>query len=105
MATNDKTDALFTEYKRGQYPQLEDGIRRYIQDELQRIEISLQSAASTTVQVVDKPPQTPLKGHIRFAVSPWDPLGPVIAAWLSTMAITGAKSRLFRINYNVWINT
>lgn len=75
MATNDKTDALFTEYKRGQYPQLEDGIRRYIQDELQRIEISLQSAASTTVQVVDKPPQNPLKGHIRFAVSPWDPLG------------------------------
>ncbi|MBN38590.1 MAG: hypothetical protein CMI29_09020 [Opitutae bacterium] len=74
MATNEKTDALFTEYKRGQYPQIEEGIRRYIQDELQRIEISLQSAASTAVQVVDKPPQNPLKGHIRFAVSPWDPL-------------------------------
>ena len=47
MALNDKTDQLVTKYVRRQFPELEDGIRRYIQDELQRIEQSISTLAST----------------------------------------------------------
>ena len=75
MALNDKTDQLVTKYVRRQFPELEDGIRRYIQDELQRIEQSISTLASASIQVVDAAPDNPVKGMVRYAVTGWDPLG------------------------------
>ena len=46
MALNDKADQLVSVYVRRQYPELEDGIGRYIQDELQRIEQSINTRFS-----------------------------------------------------------
>lgn len=75
MALNDKTDQLVTKYVRRQFPELEEGIRRYIQDELQRIEQSISTLASASIQVADAAPDNPVKGMVRYAVTGWDPLG------------------------------
>ena len=75
MAINDKTNVVIQGYTRTQFPLIEDGIRRYIQDELQRIEKSINSLANAAPQVAETPPQNPIKGMVRYAVSPWNPLG------------------------------
>lgn len=75
MALSDKTNVVVQAYTRTQFPILQEGIRRYIQDELQRIETSLRTVAQASVQVLDNPPENPVKGMVRYAVSPWDPLG------------------------------
>ena len=73
MALNDKTNMLVQPYVRTQYPILDDGIKRYIQDELQRIEGSIRSLALAAIQVTEDPPEQPVKGMVRYAVSPWNP--------------------------------
>ena len=75
MAVSDKTDLLVSKYVRRQYPQLEEGVRRYIQSELQRIEQSISTVADAAIQVTDTPPDNPVKGMVRYNISPWDPLG------------------------------
>ena len=75
MAVSDKTDLLVSKYVRRQYPQLEEGVRRYIQNELQRIEQSIATVADAAIQVADTPPDNPVKGMVRYNISPWDPLG------------------------------
>jgi len=75
MALDDRSDQVVTKYVRRQFPELEDGIRRYIQDELQRIEQSVSTIASASIQVADQAPENPVKGMVRYAVSGWDPLG------------------------------
>ena len=75
MALNDKTNILIQQYARTQFPVLEDGIRVYIQDELQRIETAIRSLTEAAIQVTESEPETPIKGMVRYAVSPWDPLG------------------------------
>jgi hypothetical protein len=75
MAVNDKTDMVVQGYSRNQFPVLEEGLRRYFQDELQRIEIAITSLIQAATQVTETEPEAPVKGMIRFAVSPWDPLG------------------------------
>lgn len=75
MAVSDKTDLVVTKYVRRQYPELEEGVRRYTQDELQRIEQSILTLAEAAIQVTDKTPDNPVKGMVRFNISPWDPLG------------------------------
>lgn len=75
MAINNKTDTVATPYTRAQYPVFEEGVRRYIQEELQRIENSLRSSNEAMIQVADKAPENPLRGMVRYAISPWDPLG------------------------------
>jgi len=75
MALSDKTNVVVQTYTRTQFPVLEEGIRRYIQDELQRIETSLKTVTQASIQVLDNPPENPIKGMVRYAVSPWDPLG------------------------------
>ena len=74
MALSDKVNLLVQKYIRRQFPELEDGIRRYITDELQRIEVATSSLANASIQVTDAPPNNPVKGMVRYAVSPWDPL-------------------------------
>ena len=75
MSLSDKTNLLVQNYVRRQYPEFEAGIRRFIADELQRIELSTTSLANASIQVADNPPANPVKGMVRYAVSPWDPLG------------------------------
>ena len=79
MALSDKTNLLVQPYVRTQYPVLEEGIKRYIQDELQRIETSLRSLSQAAIQVTEDPPQDPVKGMIRYAVAPWNPTGTTTA--------------------------
>lgn len=75
MAVNDKTNVVLSGYQRGSTPQLEESVIRYIQDELQRIENSLRSLVVAGVEVLDEPPKNPIKGMLKYNVSPWDPLG------------------------------
>ena len=75
MAANDKTDVVITNYNRTNTPVLKEGFERYLQDELQRIETTLRTLTNAGIQVLDEPPAQPLKGMVRFAISPWDPLG------------------------------
>ena len=56
-------------------PRTRRGAARYISEELQRIEQSTTSLANASIQVSDNPPSAPVKGMVRYAVSPWDPLG------------------------------
>lgn len=73
MALSDKTNLLVQPYVRTQYPVLDEGIKRYIQDELQRIESSIRSLSQAAIQVTEDPPEQPVKGMVRYAVSPWNP--------------------------------
>ena len=75
MAISDKTDLVVNKYVRRQYPELEEGVRRYIQGELQRIEQSLQTVTQASIQVADAAPDNPVRGMVRFNIDPWDPLG------------------------------
>lgn len=73
MAVQDKTNVVVQTYQRTQYPVLEEGVRRYFQDELQRIEIAIGTLAQAAIQVTDNEPANPIKGMVRYAVSPWNP--------------------------------
>lgn len=73
MALSDKTNLLVQDYTRQQYPQLEEGIRTYIQEELRRIQTSITSLTTAAIQVAEDEPENPVKGMIRYAVSPWNP--------------------------------
>jgi len=75
MTVSDKTNVVVQTYSRGQYPVMDAGIRRYFQDELQRIETAIGSLAIASIQVADTPPANPIKGMVRYAVSPWSPVG------------------------------
>jgi hypothetical protein len=75
MALSDKTNLLVQKYVRRQYPELEEGLRRYLTDELQRIEVATASLANASIQVTDNPPENPVKGMVRFATTGWEPLG------------------------------
>ena len=75
MTLSDRTNVVVQNYSRSQYPVLEEGVRRYFQDELQRIEIAINTLAQAAIQVAENPPDTPIKGMVRYAVSPWNPLG------------------------------
>ena len=74
MALSDKTNQLVNKYIRRQYPEIEEGLRRYITDELQRIEQSISTTVSAAIQVAEAAPDNPVKGMVRYAVSPWNPL-------------------------------
>ena len=73
MALSDKTNLLVQDYTRQQFPQLEEGVRRYIQEELKRVEVSISSLTQSSIQVAENPPSNPVKGMVRYAVSPWNP--------------------------------
>jgi len=75
MAVNDKTNVVINGYLRGKAPIIEEGFMRYLQDELQRIEASIRSLAVSGIEVLDEPPANPVKGMVKYNVSPWDALG------------------------------
>jgi len=75
MTVNDKTNVVLKGYLRGNPPVIEEGFNRYLQDELQRIESALRSLTTAGVEVLDEPPKNPIKGMLKYNVSPWDALG------------------------------
>ena len=75
MSLSDKTNLLVQNYVRRQYPEFDEGLRRFIADELQRIEVATTSLANAAIQVADTDPTAPVKGMVRYAVSPWAPVG------------------------------
>ena len=75
MSLSDKINLLVSRYARRQTPRLEDSLGPYIQDELREIEASIRSLAEASVQVADREPEGVRKGMVRYAVSPWNPLG------------------------------
>lgn len=75
MALEDKTNVLVTNYVRRQIPSLETSMRLYIQEELQNIEASIKKLADAAPQAADNEPESKRRGMVRYAVSPWDPLG------------------------------
>ena len=100
MALSEKTNLLVTDYTRQQYPQIEEGVRRYIQEELRRIETSIGTLIRSSVQVADDPPENPVKGMIRYAVSPWNPGSG--DGFTFTTEQRGSLSKLIGIYNMVW---
>jgi hypothetical protein len=74
MAVDSKTNVVVQGYSRSQYPGFEEGMRRYLQDELQRLENAIRQLQIAAIVVADIEPENPIKGMVRYAVSPWDPL-------------------------------
>lgn len=76
MSLSDKLNLLVSRYVRVQAPVLKsDNLGPYIQDELRKLETSILSIADASIQVADREPDGPRKGMVRYAVSPWNPLG------------------------------
>lgn len=74
MAVDSKTNVVVQGYTRSQYPVFEEGMRRYLQDELQRIENAIRQLQVAAIVVADVEPENKVKGMVRYAVSPWNPL-------------------------------
>ena len=74
MTVSDSTDVVVKKYIRQQFPILEEGLQVYLQDELQRIEAAIRSLNEASVHVTDKAPDKPVRGMVRYAVGPWNPL-------------------------------
>ena len=69
---------------------MEEGLRRYFQDELQRIEVAVGTLAQAAIQVADTPPTNPIKGMVRYAVSPWSPVGSTTSVTVTyTVTVSG----------------
>ena len=75
MPLESKTNVLVTRYSRRRLPNLDASLQMYLQEELQRIEASINQLADAAIQVADDEPETKRKGMVRYAVSPWNPLG------------------------------
>ena len=76
MALSDKINLLVSRYVRRQIPRLSvDNLGPYMQEELREIEASIRSLSDASIQVSDREPETKRKGMVRYAVSPWNPLG------------------------------
>jgi hypothetical protein len=76
MAISDKINLLVSRYVRRQIPRLEaDNLGPYLQEELRELEATIRSLADASVQVADREPEGVRKGMVRYAVSPWNPLG------------------------------
>jgi len=75
MSLSDKINMLVSPYARRQAPNLNpDFLPNYLQEELREIEASIRSLSDASVQVADRAPESPRKGMVRYAVSPWNPL-------------------------------
>ena len=67
--------AIFlTFYQNRAFPDLEESVRLHLQEELKNLEAAIASLTTAALQVTDKDPEKPVKGMVRYAVSPWDPL-------------------------------
>ena len=98
MSLSNKINLLVSAYVRRQSPSLDpEFLPNYLQEELRELEASIRSLTEASIQVADREPTSPLKGMVRYAVSPWNPLsdgtqGLVVydgTAWAAMGATTG----------------
>jgi hypothetical protein len=75
MAVNEKSNVVIQPYNRSNVPQLDVDLRKYIQDELQRLEASIRSMNTAGIEVLDEPPLNPVRGMVKYNITPWDALG------------------------------
>tara|TARA_A100001011_G_scaffold144113_2_gene152259 strand:- start:502 stop:780 length:279 start_codon:yes stop_codon:yes gene_type:complete len=75
MAVDDNQNVVVNKYNRSQIPIFEEGLGIYLQNELQRIERAIEQLTNASIQVTDQAPTKPIKGLVRYAISPWNPLG------------------------------
>ena len=75
MTVNEKSNVVIQPHNRSNVPQLDVDLRKYIQDELQRLEASLRSLNVAGIEVLNEPPLNPVRGMVKYNISPWDPLG------------------------------
>ncbi len=76
MSLSDKINVLVSSYVRRQSPNLSpDFLPNYVQEELRELEASIRSLADASIQATDRAPDNPRRGMVRYAVSPWNPLG------------------------------
>ena len=76
MALSDLLNVLVKNYVRRPNPTLkQDELGPYVQTQLSEIEATMATLADAAVTVSDQEPTSKRKGMIRYAVSPWDPLG------------------------------
>lgn len=86
MAQGDKlrgrTHAIPALFKHALIPTLDTNLHEYLDDELYRVEVAINSVADLVPQVSDYAPSSPRIGMIRYAIDPWDPLGTGQPAWV-----------------------
>lgn len=76
MALSDLLNVLVKNYVRRPTPTLkQDELGPYVQNQLSEIEATMSSLTDAAVTVSDQEPTSKRKGMVRYAVSPWDPLG------------------------------
>ena len=75
MALSDRTDLLVKDYQNRMFPELEESVKLYLQEELKNIESAVVALNTAAIQVTDKAPASPVRGMVRYAVTGWDPLG------------------------------
>lgn len=75
MALSDRTDLLVKDYQNRMFPELEESVKLYLQEELKNIESAVVALNTAAIQVTDKAPAAPVRGMVRYAVTGWDPLG------------------------------
>ena len=72
MSVNEKTNVTIQPYNRSNTPLLDADLRKYLQDELQRLEASIKSLSTARIEVLDEPPLNPVRGMVKYNISPWD---------------------------------
>lgn len=78
MALNIKSDQVIQNTARKPLPTIRkefDPITRYLLDEIGRMQTVINQLSQAATVVADTAPTDPRKGTVRYAVSPWDPLG------------------------------
>lgn len=83
----DINDLKVTPFRRASQPLLNSGnlpqdvkkahsdLQTYLESEFRKVQDSIQSLVDASPQVAFKAPERPRLGMIRYAKSPWDPLG------------------------------
>ena len=91
MAVNEKNNVVLNGYQRGSTPVLEEERHPLSTGRTSTIENSIRSLVVAGVEVLDEPPKNPIKGMLKYNISPWDALG-------------DGSEGLVLYNGNAWIN-
>lgn len=70
-----KDDAKVTGYNRSDPPFKQENLVNYLVIELDKLRLTISQLVDLAIQVADVEPVKPKTGMIRWAKSPWDPLG------------------------------
>lgn len=70
-----KKDVVVTPYVRGNPPSDPTDLPTFLTTELRRLELTLSQVTNLVPQVATAAPKSPLTTMIRYAKSPWNPLG------------------------------